>query len=103
MPYVVLPWHCVIQEVVMFKIGLLGLWVLLASSGVANAGLISVNFTNGDGPRDILAGEFTGVVNATGWQNITATTSDIDSTVVDVIFGGGRRPVHYYAQLWRRG
>jgi len=64
------------------------LFVFLASNGVVNAGLISVNFTNGDLPRDILPSDSTDVVDTADWQNISASTSDIGSTAVDVTLEG---------------
>jgi len=64
------------------------LFVLLASTVTVNAGLISVNFTNSDLPRQILSLESTGVIATTGWENISESTSNILSTVVDITLDG---------------
>jgi len=57
-------------------------------AGAAQATVLSINLTNNDNPRQIQATESTGVINTTGWNNITATTADIDGTVVDITLGG---------------
>ncbi|MDB4266135.1 hypothetical protein N9889_00810, partial [bacterium] len=38
------------------------------------AALLSVNITNTDGPRQILAAESTGVIATTGWVNVQSNT-----------------------------
>jgi hypothetical protein len=54
----------------------------------SQAGRISINLTNGDGPRQILASESTGVIDTTGWLNLTAGGNDVDGTVVDISLTG---------------
>jgi hypothetical protein len=55
---------------------------------MAHAGVISINLTNSDGPRQILALESTGVIDTTGWINMTSGGNDVDGTAVDVAWGG---------------
>jgi len=43
----------------------------LSTVCLAQAGVVSVNFTNGDGPRLIRGYESTGVEAAKGWTNVT--------------------------------
>lgn len=68
--------------------GMLGLVAVIATAISANAGLVSINLTNADGPRQILVGESTGVIDTAGWLNIGATTANVDGTVVDATLGG---------------
>jgi len=49
---------------------------------------LAVNFTNSDAPRQVLAGETTGVIPVTGWTNlnvVTASQSEDPDTRIDVI------------------
>lgn len=68
--------------------GMLGLVAIIATAMSANAGLVSINLTNADGPRQILVGETTGVIDADGWVNMGATTANVGGTVVDATLGG---------------
>jgi len=54
-------------------------------TSATQATVVSVNFTNADGPRKILATESTGVINAKGWVNMkTATKTNINGTPIDI-------------------
>jgi len=55
--------------------------------GTANAAVLSINLTNADGPRQILATESTGVINTTGWVNVQSNTAVTDSGVTIAPFG----------------
>lgn len=59
--------------------------LLLAAFGVsANAAVVSINLTNGDGPRQIGGSESTGVIATTGWHNISSATLDVGGTGINV-------------------
>ena len=57
-------------------------------AGGAQATVLSINLTNTNAPRQIEASESTGIIDTTGWNNITATTTDVDGTAVDITLGG---------------
>lgn len=71
-----------------------GLWAVVVAGGClatssAQADLVSVNLTNTDGPRQILAGETTGVLPDSAWHNLqlggpTGTAADVGGSVIDV-------------------
>jgi len=61
-------------------------------AGAAQAAVLSVSITNTDGPRQIGASESTGVINTTGWQNLTASTTGVGGTAVDITLGGTIAP-----------
>ena len=63
---------------------IVGLVSLIALGLGAEATIISINITNGDAPRQIGASESTGVLDVTGWLNVTADSTNIGGTAVDV-------------------
>ncbi|MEN1679711.1 MAG: PEP-CTERM sorting domain-containing protein [Planctomycetota bacterium] len=55
---------------------LLAFVALAAIASTSPASVISVNFTNADGPRQVLPGETTGVVPDSAWLNVNLSTFD---------------------------
>ena len=70
------------------KITLLSL-AAIAAVASADAAVVSINLTNGDGPRQVKSGESTGVIDTTGWLNVSATTSNIGGTGIDIALSTG--------------
>lgn len=70
------------------KTKLYAMGAILGGVLAADAAVISINITNGDAPRQILGTESTGLINTTGWNNISASTTNIDGTGVNLTLSG---------------
>ena len=57
-------------------------------TSITQAGVLSINLTNKDGPRQVTPRDSTGIVKSDKWHNITASTKNVAGSGIDITLGG---------------